>query len=157
MESKINYFLLLLVIVSGVAIGNLLSNWISVHHIEQKASSQVTQTSEIPKIIPETTISLPEKVDQVEAKSDPVSEPRETVKLSPKDYVDPELDQAPANSEEMIEKRKLDENGLRLSKKCNEWTIVHKDMNTASSERGMNKHCSQYYDYISFGTLPNTN
>ncbi len=154
METKINNLLLLLVIITGVAAGNLLSSWIDARYLVEEPTTQVTN---IPQIKPEMTTSLPNKKNQEETKSDLVSEPRETVKLSPNDHNDTKLDETPVNSEELIEKRKLDKDGLRLSKKCNEWTIVHKDMNTASSERGMNKHCSQYYDYISFGTLPNNN
>ena len=96
---------------------------------------------------------MPEKPSQTEI---PVTT-QETIKLSPEKQVEAEIISQPANSEQLIKQRKLDENGVRLAKTCNEWTIVHKDMQTQTSERGMNKHCAEYYDYLSFGNLPNSN
>lgn len=142
MESRINYFALLIVITIGVLTGNLISNLITAKYINAKVENK---TIEISKVKPETpTKQITPAIMQ------------ETIKLSPDKPIESELKEKPVNQEQLIEQRKLDENGVRLAKRCNEWTIVHKDMNTQTSERGMNKHCAEYYDYLSFGNLPNS-
>ena len=156
METRINYILLLVIIIVGVAAGNIISEWISSRSINKQAAAQIVEKAKpSSEIKQELSSQTDETVKEIEPEK--INEPRETIKLSPDGHKQSETTDIPADSEELITQRKLDENGLRLSKKCNEWTIVHKDMNTASSERGMNKHCSQYYDYISFGALPESN
>lgn len=163
MQTKNNSVTLLMLIILGVAIGNLTSSWlmtkINKTELEKEAATAPEALSEPSlKAKEETSIKETRKSLQPEAISESAGEvERETVKLSPKDRLEPEEITPAASSEELIEQRRLDENGLRLSKKCNEWTTVHKDMNTPSSERGMNKHCAEYYDYLSFGSLPDSN
>lgn len=171
MQHKSNSVTLLLLIILGVAVGNLTSSWLMTK-FNQAETNEVSSS-----LIEKIDTNLPNKPELTETQNeitrDSASEPsdgvteksieesanesiRETVKLSPKDQAETEEITPPAGSEELIEQRRLDENGLRLSKKCNEWTTVHKDMNTGSSERGMTKHCAEYYDYLSFGALPDS-
>ena len=151
MESRINYFALLIVITIGVTAGNLFSHWITDKYfdLEEKPLPE----HKLEQIINNQSNVLPEKPSQTET---PVTT-QETIKLSPDNQTEREETKPPANSKQLIEQRKLDENGVRLAKQCSEWTIVHKDMNTPSSERGIKKHCAEYYDYLSFGSLPNSN
>jgi len=151
MEPKINYVTLLILIILGVAVGNLASSFITSEYLHKQDKKEVSE-------LPTKTPAHPAK-STISTNSEPVT--RETVKLSPErpseSQTAPNATEAPVDSEQLIEQRRIDENGIRLSKKCNEWTVVHKDMNTPSSERGMNKHCAEFYDYLSFGTLPNSN
>ena len=158
MEPKINYVTLLILIILGVAVGNLASSWFAAKYIDKEVEKVYSEAPKVlsedaPKPVVSQEANIPPEV-KVPAQTEAV---RETVKLSPNDQTEPEKIESPANSEQLIAQRKLDENGVKLAKKCNEWTIVHKDMNTPSSERGMNKHCSEYYDYLSFGNLPDSN
>lgn len=152
MQARINYLFLFIVITLGVISGNLVSNWIT----SKYTSKEVILQSPIE---PEqaTNTSLQTKVPEKQIEAEIKTGPRETIKLSPENSDKPTNAEIPVNSEELIEQRKLDDDGIRLAKQCSEWTVVHKDMQTKTSERGMNKYCDQYYDYISFGTLPDTN
>jgi len=158
MEPKINYIALLILIILGVALGNLASSWFTVTYMERKDEKEIIDAPEVATKDLSKNIEPLEPLKPREVKDSTKAEViRETVKLSPKSQNEAEKIAAPANPKQLIEQRKLDENGVKLAKKCNEWTVVHKDMNTPSSERGMNKHCSEYYDYLSFGTLPDPN
>lgn len=154
MEPKINYVALLILIILGVAVGNLASSFITAKYSYKEHEKQA---AEVPVVVP---ANKPASIPKPTAPAKTITT-QETIKLSPEANpelnIEPELTEKPANTKQLIEQRKLDENGIRLAKKCNEWTVVHKDMNTPSSERGMNKHCSEYYDYLSFGNLPETN
>jgi len=157
MEPKINYVFLLLLIILGVALGNLASSWFAAKYIDNNIEKAHTGT---PKVLVEDA-SKPTPTQEADT-SPEVKAPtrtetiRETVKLSPENQTNPKTVAPLPNTKELLEQRKLDEIGVKLGKKCNEWTIVHKDMNTETSERGMNKHCSDYYDYLSFGNLPDS-
>lgn len=142
METRINYFALLIVITVGVAAGNLISNWITAKYIDAEVEKE---TIEISKVVP---VAPPKQIAPANT--------QETIKLSPNISVESKAIENPVNQEQLIEQRKLDEIGIRLAKTCNEWTVAHKDMHTQTSERGMNKHCAEYYDYLSFGNLPNS-
>ena len=152
MQIKINYFLLFAVISIGVIVGNVISNWLISNYLSKEIETKSTVGSnsppvESPKPVAPENIEIPKIEEQT----------LETVKLSPENTVNTEDKATPISTEELIEQRRLDNTGIRLGKKCNEWTIVHEDMNNPSSERGMNKYCNQYYDYVSFGTLPESN
>jgi hypothetical protein len=152
MEPKINYVALLILIILGVAIGNLASSLITTKYLDEEQEKEAIETSKAKPGTPSMSTSTDSKKPEITL---------EIVKLSPEVHqepqIEPEATENPVDHERLIEQRRLNENGLRLSKKCNEWTTVHKDMNTPSSERGMNKHCAEYYDYLSFGNLPNSN
>lgn len=133
MESRINYFALLIIITVGVTAGNLISNLITAKYIDaevEKASVEISNELS----------TKPKKALQ-------------TIKKLTK----PTAIENTASQEQLIEQRKLDENGIRLAKNCSEWTVAHKDMNTQTSKRGMVKYCEQYQEYIRTGTLPPTN
>ncbi|MEM7400829.1 MAG: hypothetical protein AAF304_02640 [Pseudomonadota bacterium] len=149
MQTKINYLLLFAVIMCGVVAGNLISHWII---SEYKSKKNITKATEDAIHQPEPSSQIEETEEQ--AVDDKKTAPRETIKLSPEGTKESEVIEPVVNSDELIEQRKSDENGIRLAKQCSEWTVVHKDMQTKTSENGMNKYCDQYYDYISFGALP---
>ncbi len=149
MQPKINYVGLLILIIFGVAVGNLASSFITTKYLHNEPEKEPVEISNAVPI----TLSKPAE----STKSEII---RETVKLSPDEQEQSKLESEesknPTEQKLVIEQRKLDENGLRLAKRCSEWTTVHKDMQTQSSERGMNKHCAEYYDYLSFGNLPDS-
>jgi hypothetical protein len=128
MESRISYFALLIVITIGVTAGNLFSHWITDKYFDLE--EKPLPEHKLEQIINNQSNVLPEKPSQTET---PVTT-QETIKLSPDNQTEREETKPPANSKQL-----------------------HKDMNTPSSERGMNKHCAEYYDYLSFGSLPNSN
>jgi hypothetical protein len=154
MQAKINYVTLLILIILGVAVGNLASSFIAAKYFNDY--EQRSDLAEESKTV-NNTVKHEERIKP----SNTPKDIQETVKLSPeespKSLFEPKAPKDPAEQKLQIEERKLDENGLRLAKTCNEWTIVHKDMQTQTSERGMNKHCAEYYDYLSFGNLPESN
>lgn len=133
METKINYFALLIVITVGVAAGNLISKLITVKYIE----AEVEKAS-------------------VEISNGLSSKPKKALQ-SIKKLTKPTAIENIMSQEQLVEQRKLDENGIRLAKNCSEWSVAHKDMNTQTSKRGMVKYCEQYQEYIRIGTLPHTN
>ncbi len=150
MEPKSNYVGLLVLIIFGVAVGNLASSYITAKYLHKE--NKIISAKE-----PKDITTIPE--NSTETKIHDIT--RETVKLTPESLTEPnsksEVTPNPTEHKLLIEQRKIDENGLRLAKTCNEWTVVHKDMQTQTSEKGMNKHCAEYYDYLSFGNLPNSN
>lgn len=158
MQQKINYIGLLLLIILGVALGNLTSSWVTAkyNYVEPEI-----KTITAPKVLSKTLIKGGKPSELKEPAKTGTPEPseviRETVKLSPNSQTETEEIKPIADPKQLMDQRKIDENGIRLAKQCNEWTIVHKDMNTQSSERGMSKHCAEYYDYLSFGNLPSSN
>ncbi len=130
MEPKINYFALLILIILGVAIGNLTSNWVTAKYLEAEVKKTSVEISKALSKKPKNT--------------------QQTIKK----LVEPIKFKNVANQEQVSNQRKLDDNGIRLAKTCNEWKVAHKDMNTQTSERGMIKHCEQYQEYVNTGTLP---
>ena len=103
MQTSMNYLFLLIVIVIGVATGNILSNLIIAKYFSQEF---IIQTIKNPVSTPETTPEVIKPVKEDKPKDNSAS--RETVKLSPNDQVSSEIEPSPLNSEELIEQRKLD-------------------------------------------------
>ncbi len=149
MQPKINYVALLILIILGVAVGNLTSSLIASKYINNDYVKETPDSSEALSLEDSKQVESPEPENSIPA--------QEIIKLSLEEKKELEIIEKPIEQKLLIEERKLDENGIRLAKKCNEWTIVHKDMNTQTSEKGMNKHCNEYYDYLSFGNLPSSN
>ena len=133
MEPKVNYVGLLILIILGVAAGNFISSWITVKYIKSDIETASVEISKAPSI--EVKKSL------------------QTIKKQSKSEI---VENTP-DQKQLIEDRKFDDNGIRFAKTCSEWTVAHKDMQTQTSERGMNKHCEQYQDYIRSGSLPHSN
>lgn len=133
MEPKVNYVGLLILIILGVAVGNFISSWITAKFIEVDIETTSVET-------PKTPTTKSKKTQQ-------------TIKKQPKSVADENT----PSQEQFIEQRKLDDNGIRLAKTCSEWVVAHKDMQTQTSERGMNKHCELYQDYIKSGSLHHSN
>jgi hypothetical protein len=130
MESRINYITLLIVIIIGVTAGNLLSQWIANKFLDSESKVEIAEISN----------SVPQKTNK------PINDTAQSEK--PLETIDT------ASQAELMAVRKQDENGIRLAKKCQEWKVAHKDMQTQTSERGMIKHCEAYEEYINTGSLP---
>ena len=130
MEPKINSVALLILIILGVAVGNLASSWINARYIEAKVEKTPAEVSK----------AFSKNLENTQQDIKKLAEPLKNNNIE--------------NQGQFSEQRKLDNNGIRLAKTCSEWKAAHKDMNTQSSERGMNKHCEQYQIYINTGALP---
>jgi hypothetical protein len=100
-------------IILGVAAGNFISSWITAKYIEADIETASVKISKTP--------STQAKKSQQAIKKHPKSD---IAKNTP-------------DQEQLSEQRKLDDNGIRFTKTCSEWTVAHKDMQTQTSERGM--------------------
>ena len=133
MSQKFNYIALLVIIILGVAAGNLLSHWFT-------TDSTYTETQNTSTKISKKITNQINMTDQ-----------------DPEKHMEGSKIQEIINEEILIKQRKTDENGIRLAKNCSEWQVAHKDMQTQTSERGMIKHCDYYQQYIKTGELPPSN
>ncbi len=131
MGSRINYIALFIIVTVGVATGNLISNWITAEFVE----------SEVEKATKAISKEISTQTKEVEQKVKIEQEKPKIQKITSQEY--------------LMKQRELDDTGIRLAKKCSEWQIAHKDMQTQTSERGMKKHCEEYKNYIETGVLPN--
>ena len=142
MHDKPNYLILLLIIIAGVTVGNLLSDWISEKLNPTTANNIAIETPapviETPELETETLIDSTENSNN--------KTQQETVE--PETITTPKLTQS-----ELIEQRRLDKDGVRLGKTCDEWRQADADMDTPSSKRGVNKHCGDYELYLETGVI----
>ena len=142
MEAKFNYLVLILIIIVGVTTGNLITYWITNELTESEIERLSVEASnpviEVPKLKTETLTERPE--ESTETVQQESSEPETTVT--------PEMTQS-----ELIAQRRLDKDGIRLGKTCDEWRQADKDMNTLTSKRGVDKHCGDYELYLETGVV----
>ena len=96
------------------------------------------------------------EVEPIEISKTLSTKPKKT-QQSIKKQIKPVIIEDSTSREQLIEQRKLDDNEIRFTNICSEWTVAHKDMQTQSSERDMNKHYEQYQDYIKSGLSPRSN
>ena len=123
-SAVVNYLVLLLVILVGVAGGNLISGWVSAeieaYRAEQAGARKSGRTSQ------ESTISK-------------IPMPGDFVRMQ---------------QEHAREQRRRDRDGVRLSQACEEWRQANAQMNSATTGAEMKKHCGIYERYVQDGVLP---
>lgn len=142
MDAKFNYLVLLLIIIVGVTTGNLLSNWIAGKFTTTETNKIVVEESEpeieVPELETEKLSNPPEDASTTNQQDATAPEPQNTNKLT---------------QSELIDQRRLDKDGIRLGKTCEEWRQADKDMDTPTSNRGVDKHCGDYELYLETGVL----
>lgn len=133
-EDRINYVTLLVVIILGVTIGNLTSNFITATYAEfqlAKAAKQLNQ--ELQSINEQQT----QKRIQQSARNQRLREERKA-KQQQKDN-------------DIKRKRMSNQLGQRLKRACEDWTNAATEFKGGTAEREMKKHCDTYYTYINTG------
>jgi hypothetical protein len=133
LNSNTDYLLLWLVIISGVAIGNLVSNFITASYMEAKAKQAAVEVSAVLK-------------DQAEKMN------RETaaMRAANTEAAQAQLDE---QAEQQQARRRGDATGQQLSRACAEWTRAHASMNSYTTRTEMNKHCGRLERYVETGAL----
>lgn len=126
----LSYVALFLVIVIGVAIGNLLSNWITAriaaYQMEKAAAAATQFMSNELKRSNEAMQALTRKV-QAEAE----------IKRS--------MDQR---------NRAASPLGQVLSRQCDDWRGAYQQFKSESAQIEMNRHCGRYATYVETGAQP---
>ena len=125
-----NYIALLAVIIFGVAIGNLVSNWVTAKIIEYK----VERTAQ------ELNKELVEQARNTKAFANANAEQQATTRKM--------------QEQQIIEQRRTDKIGSRLAQSCTEWKKADNEMVTYTTKRETEKHCSSYESYLLTGVIP---
>lgn len=127
---RINYFALLLVIIAGVVIGNLVSNWLTAKLAAYQAEQALAE------------ISKSAAAGAARAQDAAVAHAQKAAAV------------IASQQEEVRERRRRDRDGTRLSQACEEWRRAHAQLNTATTQAEMSKHCALYERYVQSGVLP---
>ena len=128
-----NYLAILAVIIVGVTIGNLLSNWITSEILASRAEKYAQQAAKV-------IASQNEKSRQV------ADEQNRRAAAA-----------ASARAQAEIEQRRSSKDGSRLLQICNEWRKADLEMATYTTKSESAKHCARYDRYLQFGELPPRN
>jgi hypothetical protein len=127
---KINYLLLLLVIAAGVALGNLLSQWVAAEVAALRADRSASALSK----------SAAERA--AKAAEAAVSQAQKTAA------------QLAGAADYAQEQRRQDREGRRLSQTCDDWRKADAQLKTETTRAEMKKHCGLYERYVEHGVLP---
>ena len=128
--TDINYLALLMVIIVGVMIGNLISNWITSKVAAIGVEKAVAELSE--SAAKETARARDAAITQAQKAANAL---------------------APLQ-DEAREQRRKDKEGLRLAQSCEEWKRANAQLKTDTTKTEMRKHCDIYDRYVQHGVLP---
>jgi hypothetical protein len=128
-SAGINYLLLLIVIVLGVVIGNLLSHWLG-GMLGYRAGYDLD------------TLSRSAAAAATQARDGAVSQAQKAAGA------------LASLQDQAREQRRRDREGLRLLAPCEEWRKAHAQLNTATTQTEMQRHCGLYERYVEHGVLP---
>jgi mannitol-specific phosphotransferase system IIBC component len=128
-----DYFLLWLVIISGVAIGNLVSNFITAKFLEAQAA-QVA--SDVNAAVRQKAAEAGHAQDAQQAADEQAQEAQMAQQL-----------------EQQRDERRSDANGQQLSRACAEWTRANTSMHTYTTQSEMNKYCARLERHVDTGVL----
>jgi hypothetical protein len=124
-----HYALLFVIVVSGVTIGNLLSNYItyaiSMHYFQHSVSELERQTESAVNAVRETTQQAAEAARRAAA----------------------EREEAQQRS------RANDPTGRRLERACADWRESHQVNQTRATAEGVEIHCNRYERYLRTGVV----
>jgi hypothetical protein len=134
MKSNTDYFLLWIVIISGVAIGNLASNFITASYLEAKAKQTAVEVGTALK-------AQAEKLDRETA----------AIQAARAEAAEAHMDEQTAQQHAQ---RRADATGQELSRACAEWTRAHSSMNSYTTRTEMAKHCDRLERYLDTGIAP---
>jgi len=124
-----SYLGLLLVIVLGVAGGNLLSNWITATIVERRMEIAAQKAL---KIMRATTAQT------AQAQRDAVLQV-ETARA--------------ADHERIIQARSVDPVGVKLNRQCEDWKRMSDQMKSPTADLEAQKSCTRYRKYLEMGRL----
>jgi hypothetical protein len=129
-STNINYLILLLVVLLGVAGGNLLSDWVGVQIAAYRGEHAAPKPAKSGRAgagqAPETgSAKLPMPGDLLHMAQ-----------------------------EKIREQRRLDRDGVRLSRACEEWRKANAQLHSYTTDIEMKKHCGIYDRYVQDGVLP---
>ncbi len=133
LNTHTDYFLLWIVVISGVAIGNLVSNFITASYLEAKAE--------------QTAAQIKSEVHQQATQTQ-----RESLAQQARDASALEVQQA-QQLEQLRAERRQDSHGQQLSRACAEWTRANASMNSYTTQSEMNKHCGRLNRYLDSGMV----
>jgi hypothetical protein len=125
-----NYLALLLVVVVGVAAGNLLSDWIGAELAAYRVKQAVDEHGKSARSAP--------------ARSDDKSLLKS---FSPEQLLR-------RQQEEAREQRRRDQDGVRLARACEQWRNADAQLRTETTGAEAKKHCALYDRYVNDGVLP---
>ena len=129
-QPRMKYFALFLVIVLGVASGNLLSDWIRSELAAYRAKQAAAERGKAVRSAP--------------ARSD---EGGILKALSPDQLLR-------RQQEEAREQRRRDQDGVRLARNCEQWRNADGQLRTETTRAEAKKHCGLYDRYVNDGVLP---
>lgn len=124
-----NHFPLLIVIIVGVAIGNLLSTLITAKWIEYQAQVAIAEA---------TTVIQAQKS---QAKTEATASTQRKALLNAQ------------QQEAMRKQRASDPHGIRLHQACEEWKTTDASLHSETTQAETAIHCAQYESYIQTGVL----
>ncbi len=125
-----SYLPLFVVVVIGVTIGNLLSNWIAAEIVEYKLQASAARAAE--------TI----RASGAEAKREAELRLRQSQAAEE------------AAKSQLREARRADKVGSQLSRTCADWTRANAEMNSYTTRTEKEKACSSLAQYIESGRIP---
>ena len=133
LDSNLDYLVLWLTIISAVALGNLLSNFITASYVEAKAE-QATK---------EAATMLRKQAEQAQRD------------IAQQQAADEEAQQAAQTQqrEQLRAQRRQDANGQQLGRACAEWTQANTAMHTYTTQSEMTKHCGRLERYLDTGAV----
>lgn len=127
--ATINYLVLLLVILVGVAGGNLMADWIRGHIAAYRAQQPAGGAAK-------------------------TSGPRSSQAQEPAGSTIPFAgDLIRAQQEQAREQRRRDRDGVRLARACEEWRQANAQLKSETAATEMKKHCGIYERYVQDGVL----
>ena len=121
---------LFVVILLGVAGGNLLSNWITAKMIEYRMNQAALELT-----------------DQLRAQAAQFA--REAGAQASRTRIDDQ-----AMGVQVREQRRNDRIGSKLAQACTDWTKAQSDLNTYTTRTERDRWCGRLSDYVERGALP---
>ena len=128
--TTINNLVLLIVIVIGVAGGNLLADWLSAQIAAYRGESTGKGASKTGR-----------------AGGGQAQEPAATKIPMPGDIIR-------TQQEQTREQRRRDRDGVRLGQTCEEWRQASVQLKSETARDEMKRHCGIYERYVQDGVLP---
>jgi biopolymer transport protein ExbB/TolQ len=126
----VSYLALLAVVIVGVVIGNLISNWITTK----------VAANDVERAVAELSKSAAEGTSR--ARDAAITQAQKAANAL-----------APLQ-DEAREQRRRDRDGVRLAQSCEEWRRANAQLKSDTTKTEMRKHCDIYDRYIQHGVLP---
>ena len=129
-NARPSYLALFAVVVAGVTIGNLASDWIGTQLVAYRADRAMAELSR--------------------SAADGAARARDSAMTHAQKAVGAVADPL----EYAREQRRRDRQGTRLLQTCDEWRKAHAQLSTETTGAEMKRHCGLYERYVEHGVLP---